>query len=296
MILTAKKKLFNFGRHHQVYILPTKEGLIFFGLQFIFILMGLGYQNNLILLTEFILLVFTVFTMIEAHFYLQTLKISKIIIPDIYENDPLKIFWEIENKENQLMLSYRSFLKNDYIKLSKLGDRIYSNELGFKRGYYQNNEMTLSSVFPLGFFKVWIYLPLKTEFYVYPSPIHHPSEVLSDDSKTSMHVSQKSGDEDFEALKEWSSGESLSRIHWKKLASHNQWLIKEMNSPVGQSAWLQVKYPITEKHLSELTGQMLLAKDLGYVFRLSNQHFDSGWNSGEEHLKLCLRNLSKIKI
>jgi uncharacterized protein (DUF58 family) len=295
MIGVVKKNFLKWRRYGQVYILPTQDGILFFILLFVLLVMGLGYQNNLILFIVFALVSLVVLMMVDAHFYLLNIRPVKIHIEDIHSGDsPLStLYIEQEVSKGEVQIQIKDLKIHGVLKSE---ERIFRGRLSTtKRGVYDVSEVILSSTYPLGFFRVWSYHPLSVRFYVYPNRLKGEwnSFVLNENQHPTMTLN--AGDEEFEQLKTWDPSIGLSRLDWKKLASKNQWLYADYRGLSGQNLWYQIPSFLSEVELSILAESISYTYEQNKTWRLAADEFDSGWGQGKEHYQICMRKLAGLR-
>ncbi len=275
-----------FRKQNRVYILPTKMGLLYFSVHFILLFMGVGYQNNLILILFGLLSALSVLIMIEAHFHLEKILFHRIEIDDSFLGEFSVMRVKLEDQANipcfdLKFLSFNlkiqtSFSKGEYGALFKAQ----------KRGKFELSEISLSSTYPFGFFRVWTYLKVNTSFWVYPSPI----------ARSEIFKSIKDHDEaDFDQFKNWSLGDRLNRVAWKKLAQYNQWVVKDFTNEDPKTISLKWEESGQERDLSQLVAYIIYLDENKIDWNLLNVSCPKSMSTFE-YKKECLRWLSEVKI
>jgi uncharacterized protein (DUF58 family) len=152
------------------------------------------------------------------------------------------------------------------------------------------------SIYPLGFFYAWLYLPTDAVYYIYPKPSGHlplpKPEIFSSDSQDSN--TQKGGD-DFSGHRLFQPGDSSRRIDWKAFARGRPLLAKEFNlgSPFAlHFKWAALAHLSTEDRLSQMAMWIELAhrKDIPYGLEMPWVSIEP--NIGLLHYHRCLQELA----
>lgn len=151
-----------------------------------------------------------------------------------------------------------------------------------QRGRQALGPCRLYSEAPLGLFRAWCVFAPAAAALVWPKPAPRgyplPSAGGLEDEQPS---GSQRGTEDFDGLTSYQPGESPSRLVWKSLGRHPEPLVKSFIAPQGGALWLdwaQLSGLETEARLSHLARWVLEADRLGlsYGLRLPGNRLSPG--------------------
>ncbi|MBC77796.1 MAG: hypothetical protein CME64_17455 [Halobacteriovoraceae bacterium] len=192
------------------YILPTMPGLIFIGVFFTLFLMGLVYGNNLTLLLAFCMFAFLLGVMFKTHDLVKRYTSIDVRFDDSY----------LPQAKTNLQGPFSMELQTDKGTIeghSSTG----SFSLKGLRGRYKVNTIKLHTSGDWGLFRVWRYVKVNKELYIYPRPLAVEQDFFKE-------ISQE-GAEIFNQHKRYERGHPSKRIDWKVFAKKDELLIKEFN-------------------------------------------------------------------
>ncbi len=294
--------------HKNIFILPSKFGLIFSLMMVVMLFTAINYQNNLAYATVFI--IGSSYFLSLIHSYLNFLNIT--IIPTtakpVFAGEKACFFLILENfslKEKQsLFFKMKNNIVGHIDKIpSKSKSVIKIFVPAYKRGSLPLEEMTLYSTYPFGLFYVWTKVKFDITCTVYPKPIFLKSHLLKNFIKgnglgldENIHL----GTEEFWELKEYEKGESYKKIDWKKSAKDLDKLWqKNFIANTGAEVILDFqKLPSsmdTEEKLSILCGFIvnLFHEKIPFGLKLPNKEFPI--NLSKQHTHSCLKALAFFK-
>lgn len=231
-------------QRQRIYIVPTRAGLLFIGVNFTLFLMGLVYANNLVLLLAFAIFASLLLIMFQTHSILEgcldtSIKIHSASAQEIQlnivnsskngsENGPKQLIaFELKTNTQRLYANPRQ----GRYPLSASTPKNKQKNKPVPRGKYALTHFKTWTTGEQGLFYVWRWSSLQETFYVYPSPIPAP-ESLRGHSKESERGSQE-----FEEHKRFANSENPNRIDWKVYARSGELMSKVFNQDLTR-AWL----------------------------------------------------------
>jgi uncharacterized protein (DUF58 family) len=169
-----------------------------------------------------------------------------------------------------------------------------------RRGRLDPGRLTLSTRYPLGFFRAWSYPHPPLSCLVYPRPIATPLPPLSAANDALAQSAQHDGgDEDFTGLRVHRPSDSPRHIAWKAVArdvDQRPLLVKEFAGGAAHECWLD--WSLTPDHagletrLSQLAGWVLAAAQSDLVYGLRLPDFVRAPGQGDAHRDACLAALA----
>lgn len=163
-----------------------------------------------------------------------------------------------------------------------------------KRGWNKYPDMILSTTYPIGITKTIKIIKIEGEFLVYPEIEKNAPEIPKIDKKPKF---KKSIDGDEVLMwRDYTEGDRLSSIDWKKSAKNNEIKVKEYMEDENQFhlEWSMVNHLEKEKAISRLTAWIveLDKKDLSWSLSLPNKYIPVG--NDKNHLHNCLKGLALL--
>lgn len=283
-----------------VYILPTRQGLMFAVLLMLMLIGAINYNNNLAYLITFLFASLSVVAILHTYGNLLRLSVTTGHIEPRFLGETLSVPIRIDNSQGIARLAIEiSFpgeepgvvdipaQRQQYIDLESVPQH---------RGHHILSRFTLATRFPLGLFRAWAHIHLKQSFLVYPRPAainQLPAESLY---KLKVTGDQGVGADDFAGLRQYHRGDSLRHIHWKAAARQQGLLTKQFGGDRSEELWLDwtslPDRPL-EQRLSILTRWVLLAEREGknYGLRLPGLVLEP--DRGGSHRHHCLKALAE---
>lgn len=293
-------------RKGRIYILPTGFGLLFIGGALLMILVGATYQNNLVNLLAFFMLSLIFIAMVQTHNNLKDITVETLEAENGYKDGQHVVTAVLTNTARDprfnLEFSLRrklaaSIYENTQPLLPKGLVKLKASYPAVMRGQYVLNDVKVHTVYPLGLFRAWIWLPNQTTYYVYPKPegqLPFPRGTVGSES-AEVQMAAKGG-EDFAGHRRYENGDSLGHIDWKARARGRPLLIKEFNegapAPITLD-WYQLDANLdTEQKLSQLAQWVDEAVRRRAVFGLKIPERTIAPSQGLQHAQTCLEALA----
>jgi len=231
-------------RYRQIYILPTGFGWIA-GLLLAGMLLGsLNFNNNLGLLTTFLVAGTGLLSMHMAHRNLDGLRIGRVHAPRVHAGQPLKLAIEFADTLGRarrgLKLESDSFETRAGLDLAAHARGELAVELATRqRGYMTLPRIRVSTRYPLGWFVAWSWFWPNERALVWPQPAKPAPPLPTAASLGMRHAAGEDSDE-FLGLRAWREGDALHRIAWKASQRHRQLLARQYSKPRRDRLWLRL--------------------------------------------------------
>lgn len=285
-----------------IYILPTRYGMLFAVLCLVMLIGSLNYNNNPAYLFTFLLISVGANTMYLTWRNLRGLQLRvlpgepcfaqqhsrwQLLLddPQLHEHPGIQLHWpDSEQELVDVPAQQQATLTLD----------INSH----KRGWLDPGRLTLETRFPLGLFRAWCYLnPQKTSL-VYAQPIDTAIEQTPNPGNygAGKHHLQR-GNEDYAGSRHYRPGDTPRQIDWKAYAAEKGLLTKLFTGSSGEPVlfdWQQLPQDDPEWKIAVLTNAVLQADQLArpYGLLLPNQKIKADF--GTQHRHHCLKALALL--
>ena len=288
-----------------VYILPTRPGLMLGLTLLVLLVASINYQLNLGYVLTFLLTGSAVVGMHVCHGTLRGITMT-LIAPDAqFARASVPIGITIHS--NRRTVRYG-------IGLAVLGTGHWSwtdipaqgsskVQVAFtpeRRGRYRVPTLTAETRFPLGTFRVWTVWRPAAQVVVYPAPELHPPPLPPGEPRSGgAATTQRHSTGEFDGVRAYRRGDPLKLVVWKKAAKTDELVSRDAQHAQRFELWLDLAHAGLgnaggglEAQLSRLCAWVLLAdkKGLLYGLRLPGQEIAPG--NGDAHRHQCLQALA----
>ncbi len=283
-------------RVHPIYILPTIDGLKVVALNITLLIIGLVYANNYVLLFNFILFCLFLGSMFYTHFNISGLKLESAQFASIHsgEDGVLNLHFSSTNSQGHFFI--RPHFKSTLLKMNSPEETfpLDSNRLnikisykGVRRGKESIKAIYLETLFPFNFFRCFTFFRIDQECFVYPEALNLK---LHKEEEVQEHAN-RDGDDFF--LRDYTPGDSLKRVDWKKLAQTNRWYTRQFQNTVPNPVILILDKTPLEDTLKSICFAVhsLHQQNIRYGLKLKSDVFIIPENS-PRHLNQCLKELA----
>jgi uncharacterized protein (DUF58 family) len=283
----------------QVYILPTRHGLLFGLVLLVLLLASINYSNGLGFLLTFLLASMAIVAILDTQRNLLRLRISPGACAPVFAGDNAQFSLCLHNDAHTPRRAVQLEYNKQLVARSDIGAQ-QSTCLPLvvpatQRGWLPCPPLVISTQYPLALMRAWSpRLRFDQRCLVYPAPATQAALMRVLDTPTSTPGAQAGGD-DYSGLRAFRTGDSAQRISWKTLARGQGLHTKEFFDGGQQTLFFdwQALAPLDmETRLSLLCRALLDAEGVGqsYGLRLPQLTLEPG--SGEQHLQRCLEALA----
>ena len=282
-------------------MLPSKLGGQFLIIALLNFVMGINYQNNLILAMAYLMVVVMVFAILTGYKNVRGLLVKYLSVKEDYAPKAPVARFELQAKSRcELVKLINNNIESEAVSLQS--NEKNSVEIALKcseRGAYGFDRVKIISHFPFGLVSVWSYIEPIDTVYVYPKPI--PTEKLDtqlhdNDEHDGDNAQIKAGNDDFYQLTSFVQGTALNKVSWKHYAKTQQLLTKEFTSDASQELALNFNMLTgnNEHRLSQLCFlvNQLTDQHMAFSLTLPNKHIAKGL--GVHHQRACLQALAEF--
>ena len=288
-------------KYRQIFILPTRFGWTLGLLMFAMLMGSLNFNNNLGLLTTFIVAGLASNSMLLAFRNLQGLELLRTGAAPVFAGQTAQLMVSLSNRaeRNRPGLELK---RGDQVEVFDLPARgLAEISLGVptqRRGWLEVERLRVQTSHPIGLFEAWSWFWPERAILVWPQPASSPPPWPDDtaDQHSQQERARQDGDEFF-SLRPWRLGDPLHRVAWKASQRHDSLLARELRQP--QSPELRfdlgrVPGADLEQRISILTAWILRAHRDARNWTLTLGAQQLGPARGERHLHDCLRALAEL--
>jgi uncharacterized protein (DUF58 family) len=290
-------------KHQTIYVLPSHLGVYFTLVAILNFVMGINYQNNLILMMAYLMFVLIIVAVLIGYSNAKGLTVTfKKSVASFAPHSPVAQFELQSSSRCQSVLLVYQGKQHTQLHRDQINNKpiMVNLSLPYKsRGCFTLQRIKIVSNYPFGLVNVWSYLQPQAEVYVYPSF----EQVPCDAHITTLHeqvengVAKKSGSEEFTTLTPHLPEMGLQKISWKHFAKTQQLFAKEfVDFRASDTVFdFNLMHGQPEQRLSQLCFLICQATDQNNPFMLKLPHTVVKTNSGQQHKKQCLELLSSFK-
>jgi uncharacterized protein (DUF58 family) len=285
-------------RYRRIYILPTRNGLLFGVMLLVMWLGSVNYNNSMGFALTFLLASLAVVAILHTFRNLLGLTVEPLPAAPVFAGEPAEFALRVSvpgrsgrsaiGLQHDAQLHTLTDIGTDAPGMLTL--RLPSE----RRGWLQPGRCALFTIYPLGLFRAWSWLRLDLRCLVYPRPeadaVPPPPgfDPLGDGGGSG-------GSEDLAGLRPYRPGDSLRHVHWKTVARGLPPQTKLFAGGGNSRLWLDWDAAAgadTEARLSRLCRWVIDAEAAGarYGLRLPGSEIAPG--SGPTHYHRCLSALA----
>lgn len=284
----------------RVFILPTRQGLIFAVALLVMLTGSINYALGLGFVLTFLLGALGVNAMIHTFRNLANLRITGGRARPVFAGDTAHFTVHLENGGDADRYAIGLTANRRTASFVDVPARTVTPAMvGIKttrRGVLRPGRLTLFTRFPLGLYYSWAYLELDMHCLVYPRPAQPGLPLPPAETSAGAGAERGRGQEDFSGLRQYHLGDSPRHIAWKAAARDQGLLTKQFSGRAETELWLDwTQLPQSmgvEERLSHLARWVLdaHAAGLSYGLRLPGTTVDMG--TGEAQRDHCLEALA----
>ncbi|MCK5698124.1 MAG: DUF58 domain-containing protein [Gammaproteobacteria bacterium] len=297
-----------------IYILPTREGLIYAILVLVILAAAINFNNSLVFFFAFLLVGVGLVSMRATQQNLLNLQFTFAHIKPVFCPHPISLPLLIEPLSKHPLLSPKISHYSIDVQFSHSTDEldlanrvdIYCNDKSTLALFYATHQrgrltlpsITISSLYPLGLFRAWANIQLNSDALVYPSPARSFTHQPQSGSDSEGQGEQGRGFDDFSGFKNYQVGEPLNHIHWKAYAREQGLLSKTFSGANDHEYWLnwhELQGDI-EHRISQLCRLILDAELQGDRYGLILPNIQINISQGDSHQHHCLKALALYQV
>ena len=287
----------------QIYILPTRHGLVFLLILFAMLVGSVNYNNNLGFLLTFLLGSMAFVSILHTFRNLSGIRVVAVTGKPVFAGNDAAIELVIRAPEHTCMAVSFKFAQGKYKRqnLETAHDnRVTITVPTSQRGRLHPGRLTVFSRYPLGLFYAWSPFTSEVDCVVYPQPLLTPFITTDGTVGETDHETpqRKPGVDDFEGLRLYQPGDPLQHIYWKAYSRGLGLMTKQFVGTTGASPlldWDMFQTKSTEKRLSMLSYLVLQTHRMNITFGLRLPGMEIAPAKGATHKHKCLKALALYK-
>ena len=291
--------------HRNVYILPSRAGLMLAATLLVLLVASINYQLNLGYLLTFLLAGASLAGMYVGHATLRGLRLNLQPPQPQFAGRGATLAVVLTNARATPCHGIRLAVQED----GRAGHRAWCDvpaqgsstvQVAFmpgRRGLHPVPALTAETRFPLGTFRVWAVWRPVAQVLVYPAPEPLPPPLPPTEPRAGgapvLRRTAVAGE--FDGVRAYRRGDPLKLVVWKKAAKAQELVSRDAQQSQRQALWLDAAATGTsdlEQRLSRLAAWVLQADRLGVEFGLRLPGRSIAPASGEAHKRRCLEALA----
>ena len=284
----------------QLFMLPTRFGLLFAALLVVQLLVAINYGNGLAYALTFLLGSLAVVSMLYTHRNLFRLRLAASPCAPVFAGETASFRIHLTNDGDTPRFGVAVMRDKKEIACVDIPARgsadVNLNMPAAKRGPLTMPAVTLTTRFPLGLLYSWSRrVALDQTCLVYPRPTGPTPLHTRAEASLEPAMGMRAGGDDYIGAREFQPGDSPRHVDWKAVARGEPWHIKQFGGGYQATVWLDwdaLAGLDVETRLSVLTRWVLDAERDGmlYGLRLPEQTLTPA--NGELHQHECLKCLA----
>lgn len=284
----------------RVFILPTRQGLLFAGVILLMLIGSVNYDLSLGFILSFLLGATGIQSMLHTFRNLANLRIAPGKVQAVFAGELAQFQIRIGN---QARVHRHSIGITRDRKMAVYVDAPPGEEAvatvavpATRRGWLRPGRLTLFTFFPVGLFRAWSYADLDMHALVYPAPATPGLALPLPAAGSGDGGVHGQGHDEFSGLRPYRPGDSPRHIAWKAVARDDTLLTKQFTGRADAELWLDWEFlPPSmdiENRIAHMTRWVLDADGAGLAYGLRLPGVELPITSGSAHRNECLRTLA----
>lgn len=284
----------------QLYMLPTRHGLLFALVLTVLLLAAINYSNGLAYALTFLLASVAVVSMLHTHRNLHRLQIAAGACAPVFAGQVAQFEIVLTNNAPTARFGILLSQNNETqvrVDVPALGSaNVALGVTARRRGHLPLPPFKLATRFPLGLLYSWSRpIHLQQFCLVYPAPSTPMPFRASPAETLRLEQGMRPGGDDYMGAREFLPGDSSRHVDWKAFARTGTLAIKQFGGSYQTLVWLDwdaLEGLDTEARLSVLARWVLDADIAGMHYGLRLPDTVITPDRGEGHQHRCLKALA----
>lgn len=287
----------------RIFILPTRQGLVFLLLLLIMLLGATNYGNNMAFALTFMLGSILFVSILYTYQNLVGLQIQLLHIDNAFVGGEVEYVIDIYNdiQRPRYDIELRCNI-NSAATENVAGDshnRVSLRLPALRRGLLSIGKITLTTRYPFGLFYAWCYVNIVGDALIYPHPGVKKVTPSTATASGDGIATEEPGCDDFHGLRIYSSGDAMRHIDWKAYARERGLLTKQFQRHQSPELWFEWNATTgnnIEDRLSQLCRWVVDAEQRRQRYGLRLPNVEIAPNIGATHQQFCLQQLALFGI
>ncbi|MEM7079837.1 MAG: DUF58 domain-containing protein [Pseudomonadota bacterium] len=282
-----------------VFIFPTRSGLMFGGLLGTLVLGGINYQNSLVYGVAFLLASMFIITILYTFRNLSGLTIELAEAKAGFVGEEIEFVVRVKRPQGRGREGVQIGWPEGFTQWVAIDDmeaddvRLYVK--AHRRGWLYPGRLLVETYFPLGLLRAWTWVDINARTLVYPEPLFDETAPIESSRRRDDGVLMDPlGSDDFVDIREYAPGDPIKNIIWRSYARADQVVVKRYASYLEPRLWFDYDAldGDSETRLRRLTGLALNATRAEREFGLHLPNVEIPPGQGPMHLDAVLRELA----
>jgi uncharacterized protein (DUF58 family) len=285
--------------HRRVFIVPSRQGLLFGLLLALMLLGSMNYSLSLGYVLTFLLGTMGMVSILHTFRNLVHLRVRAGKVAAVFAGDIASFPVCLESPDAHPRYSIGVARRGEAPAYGDVpGDQpgeVSVRLAAPRRGWLRPGEFRVFTRFPLGLFYAWSNVELDMRCLVYPRPDTSRLPLPMTEPKSGTGAEFGTGDEDFLGMRPYRPGDSPRHVAWKAVAQGRGLLTKQFSGRAESELWLDwdlLAGMATEARLARLTRWVLEAHAAGLSYGLRIPGVNLAPAHAEVHRERCLRALA----
>jgi len=284
----------------QIYILPTRIGMLYATTVLVMLMGSLNYQMNAGLLFAFFMASVGLVAMHHCWYNLLGLAISVRSGPAVFDGAAALFEVTLSNERKGSRYDLRVSGGLD-ASIPVALDAHDQRSIAFaqptrRRGLLWLTDLEIETRHPMHLFRAWCYAHAQASVLVYPLPAVAAPPPVQDSGNTHRPAARTGeGADDYLGSREYRSGDSVRHLDWKAFARERGLVVKQFGGDDGLEVWVDwaaLRTSDPEERIRLLTRQVLDAEAANLRFGMRLPGTEIGLASGANQMQRCLRGLA----
>lgn len=288
----------------RVYVLPTRQGIIFAIALLLMLTGSINYNLSLGYVLTFLLAGMGVVSILHTFRNLAQLAISAGRVDAVFAGDTARFHILLENSGRHDRYSLALFCRGTDAEHAAMVDipagLIVEAQVPLhaeRRGWLQLERITIETRYPLGLTRAWSYVQPDVRTLAWPTPDDAPLPLPTARPDAGDALSTGAGSDDFFGLRNYTPSDSPRHVAWKASARGEEPLTKVFTGRAASEMWFDYEdnnlaVLDREARLSRLTRWVMLATRDGIRYGLKLPGVEVPLGEGESQREQCLRELA----
>lgn len=287
----------------RVYVFPTRQGFVFFGMLFALLFGSVNHNNNLGFILTFLLGGMAFVSIFHTYRNIAGISLVSARAKPVFAEQQVVFAIQLHAPRLPRQAVSLWFRNNKQTSFDLPSDNTVTITVPHKtgkRGILKPDILYVSTTYPLGLFRGWSKLLIDTSCMVYPKPTAGPI-VADPGSENNEHEGEMGGAgvDDFAGLETYRHGDPLQHISWKTLSRGQGLYSKKFEGQLGKTIFLNPEAlpgRDLEIKLSRICHMILTAEAIRIPYGLKLGTKVISPDLGGPHKRLCLRELALTGI
>lgn len=267
---------------------------------------AISQSNSAAYLLMFFLISVVGVSAIHAHFALSGLRVRVGRIEPVFAGETASVPLEVQNPTRRTRLALAIapadsvFRDENHLRLPPVGadssESVVYPLPTARRGRESLDRVAITTVYPLGFFRSWVYKTLDALAVVYPAPAGALPLPTGPAINAEAAAGASAGGDDYTGARGYQPGESQRHVDWRAVARGQPLLVKQFAGAGSRRVWLDYAELAgvgdVERRLSQLCRWIVEAERENCQYGLRLPGFVAEPARGLQHYHRCLEALA----